>query len=52
MVVTPQRGILYSTLERAPAMPKQACFRHIEAIIPTDKTANRRVTGGETKRQD
>ena len=26
---------IYNTLERAPAMPNQACFRHIEAIIPT-----------------
>ena len=32
---------IYSTLERAPAMPNQACFRHIEAIIPTQTVRNR-----------
>jgi len=26
---------IYSNNERAPAMPNQTCFRHIEAIIPT-----------------
>ena len=26
---------MYSTNERAPTMPNQVCFRHIEAIIPT-----------------